>query len=165
MPGVLPVPDAPTTTVQQVTGSCHEFVAFTRRAMPTRLEAIPRAGTATCAIVTPAPRAARSTHARTLGLRHSRGKSGNSPRRSSSIDQSGESQSCSGCLDPLASGDMLPPLADPLAGRTLAVAFAMRLVIFSRDNLSLDMTLAPNRNECLYFVRCPCWGDMRLEIL
>src|SRR5262249_32136921 len=139
MPGVLPVPDAPTTAVQQVTGSNHELVAFTRRAMPTRLEAIPRAGTATCATVTPAPRAARSTPARPLGLGLWWGKSGNSPRRSSSIHQSGEPQSGSGCLAPLGSGDPLPPLADPLAGRTLAdrsivaSACSMHLRISSRD--------------------------------
>src|SRR5215831_40869 len=145
MPGVLPVPDAPTTAVQQVTGSSHALVTFTRRAMPTRLEAIPRAGTATWATVTPAPRAARSTHARTLGLRQSRGNSGNSPRRSSRIDQSGASQSWSGCL-PFASGDTLPPLADPLAGGTLTVASAMILLISSRDN----MTLTPNDNQRLH---------------
>src|SRR5262245_49042887 len=119
MPGVLPVPDAPTFAVQQVIGSSHERVAFTRRAMPTRLEAIPRAGAATWATVTPAPRAARSTHSRTVGLRQSRGKSGSSPLRSSRIDQSGESQSWSGCLDdPFASGGNVEPLVAPFLGRT-----------------------------------------------
>src|SRR5262249_14842580 len=159
MPGVLPVPDAPTTAVQQVTGSCHEVVAFTRRLMPTRLEAIPRAGTATCATGTPAPRAARSTRARTGLLRQSRGNSGNSPRRSSRIDQSGESQSCRGCL-PFAAGGALPPLPDPLAA-----SFAMNLVISSRGNLPLDLTLTPNNNQLLHLVRCPRWGDVRLEVL
>src|SRR5215831_14808002 len=98
MPGVLPVPDAPTTAVQQVMGAIHDLDAFTLRAMPIKLEAIPRAGTATCAAVTSAPSAARLTHSRTGAPRQSRGKSGNSPRPSSRIDQSGASQSWSGCL-------------------------------------------------------------------
>src|SRR5262249_54846390 len=104
------------------------------------------------------------------GLRQSRGNSGNSPRRSSSIDQSGESQSCSGCL-PFASGDTLPPLADPLAGGSLtghpivASACSMCLRISSRDIFSSAMTLTPNDNQRLHLVRRACWGNVRLEVL
>jgi len=50
------------TATHMLSGSDHERDARTRRAVPMRLEAIPTNGTATCAGVTPAPWAARSSH-------------------------------------------------------------------------------------------------------
>jgi hypothetical protein len=93
MPGVLEVPENPTTPVQQVVGSVHDLDAFTRRAVPIRLETIPNIGTATCAAVAPAQCAARSTQSPHASGKVSIGKGGNSPRRSSRMDQSGSSQS------------------------------------------------------------------------
>ena len=89
MPGVLPVPEKPAMTVQHVIGCVNDVDAFTRRAVPIRLEAIPIKGTATCPLVTPAPSAARSIHSRHGSEKTSTGNSGKSPRRSSKILQSG----------------------------------------------------------------------------
>src|SRR5262249_11905314 len=93
MPGVLDVPENPTTAAQHVIGSVHGLDALTRRAVPIKLEVIPNIGIATCAGVAPAPCAARSTQSRHFSGRVSMGKSGNSPRRSSRMDQSGSFQS------------------------------------------------------------------------
>ena len=67
IPGVLPVPEAPTIAAQMVMGCDHDREAWTRRAVPIRLEAIAISGTATCAGVTPAPRAASWIHVLPFG--------------------------------------------------------------------------------------------------
>jgi hypothetical protein len=59
-PGVFPLPENPVIAVQQVNGSDHPGDARTRRAFPIGLDAMPSNGMATCAGVTPAPRAART---------------------------------------------------------------------------------------------------------
>jgi hypothetical protein len=45
-PGVLRSPDGATTQVQSVTGSNHAVLAWTRRAIPIKLDATPSNGTA-----------------------------------------------------------------------------------------------------------------------
>src|SRR5580704_882546 len=61
-PGVFRSPEAATTQVQRVIGSDHDRDAQTRRAVPTKLDATPSKGTATCSGRTPAPWAARNKH-------------------------------------------------------------------------------------------------------
>ena len=85
-----------------VSGSDQERHARTRRAVPMRLEAMPSNGTATCPGVTPAPRAARRSQPRSEAGNASTGKSGSSPRLSSSSAQSGSSQVPVSAFRPLA---------------------------------------------------------------
>src|SRR5262249_51456949 len=89
MPGVLLVPEKPTMLVQVVIGCVHDRDAITRRAVPIRLDTIPSKGTATCADVAPAPCAARSIQGFNAAGNEPSGNSGNSPRRSSRMLQSG----------------------------------------------------------------------------
>ena len=85
-----------------VSGSDQERHARTRRAVPMRLEAMPSNGTATCPGVTAAPRAARRSQPRSEAGNASTGKSGSSPRLSSSSAQSGSSQVPVSAFRPLA---------------------------------------------------------------
>src|SRR5689334_2571728 len=90
--GVLRSPEGATKHVHKVKGSHHEHEARTHRAIPIKLEATPRSGTAICPGVTPAPCDAPSIQACHGPVKQRRGNSGNSPRRSSRIEQSGSCQ-------------------------------------------------------------------------
>ena len=90
-----------------VSGSDQERHARTRRAVPMRLEAMPSNGTATCPGVTPAPRAARRSQPSSEAGNASTGKSGSSPRLSSSSAQSGSSQVPVSAFRPFARGSSL----------------------------------------------------------
>src|SRR5262249_56773620 len=92
IPGVLLVPEKPTTAVQLVMGCVHDRDGITRREVPIRLDTIPNKGTATCAGVAPAPCAARSTHLWQGTDRVSTGNSVRLPRRESRKDQWGSFQ-------------------------------------------------------------------------